>query len=88
MENQLIAMQNEDEEALTTYIARPGGVLATNSFFPGLLEPWAKVITMDDLAAKMLDTAINGHKTQILEVDVLRDEGKRLKKEMQTGKEQ
>ncbi|KAL8769249.1 MAG: hypothetical protein Q9209_004750 [Squamulea sp. 1 TL-2023] len=85
VEVELMKMQNEREEALVVYIARPGAVLATNSFFPRLLEPLARVITVDDLAAKMLDTAINGHDTQTLEVDVLRDEGKRLKKKLLVG---
>ncbi|KAL8812748.1 MAG: hypothetical protein Q9223_007213 [Gallowayella weberi] len=87
-ENELIRLQEEHNEALVTYIARPGGVLATNSFFPALLEPWARVITVDDLAAKMLDTAINGHTTQIIGVDVLRHDGKRMKKERQLSQEQ
>ncbi|KAL8706681.1 MAG: hypothetical protein Q9201_000315 [Fulgogasparrea decipioides] len=82
VENKLMDLQKEDRERLVTYVARPGGVLATNSLFPGSLEPLARAITVDDLAVKMLDTAINGHKTQIIEVDVLRDEGKILKKEL------
>ncbi|KAL8798897.1 MAG: hypothetical protein Q9182_006297 [Xanthomendoza sp. 2 TL-2023] len=52
-------------------------------FFPALLEHWARVIAVDDLAAKMLDTAINGHTTQTIDVDVLRHGGKRMKKERQ-----
>ncbi|KAI4246133.1 MAG: hypothetical protein L6R40_002085 [Gallowayella cf. fulva] len=83
VENQLMGLQKQHEDALVTYVARPGGVLATNSFFPSVLEPLAKAVTVDDLAAKMLDTAINGHETHILEVDVLRDEGRRLRKESQ-----
>lgn len=78
-----MGLQKQHEDALVTYVARPGGVLATNSFFPSVLEPLAKAVTVDDLAAKMLDTAINGHETHILEVDVLRDEGRRLRKESQ-----
>lgn len=73
-------LQKEYENSLLTYVARPGGVQATNSLFPGFLQPLARAITVDDLAVKMLDTAINGHKTQVIEVDVLRDEGKALKK--------
>ncbi|KAL8789328.1 MAG: hypothetical protein Q9213_001251 [Squamulea squamosa] len=82
VEVELMKMQNERQEALVVYIARPGAVLATNSFFPRLLEPLARVIKVDDLAAKMLDTAINGHNTQTLEIDVLRDEGKLLKEQL------
>ncbi|KAL8736129.1 MAG: hypothetical protein Q9181_002519 [Wetmoreana brouardii] len=82
VENKLMDLQKKDQGRLVTYVARPGGVLATNSLFPGLLEPLARAIAVDDLAVKMLDTAINGHKTQILEVDVLREEGKMLKKEL------
>ncbi|KAL8950577.1 MAG: hypothetical protein Q9222_003386 [Ikaeria aurantiellina] len=75
-------LQKERNDVLATYIARPGGVLATNSLFPAALEPLAKAIAVDDLAFKMLDTAINGHKAQIMEVDVLREDGKRRKREM------
>lgn len=80
-EVELMKMEKEHPEALVAYIARPGVVTATNSFFPALLEPLARFINVDDLAAKMLDTAINGHHTQTLEVDVLRGEGKRLRKQ-------
>ena len=80
-------MQKKHEEAFIAYIARPGPVLPTNSFFPALFEPWAKLITIDDLAAKMLDTAINGHSTQTLEVQVLRDEGKRLRMGLLRGEQ-
>lgn len=72
-------LQKAHPERLEAYVVRPGGVLATNSLFPSLLEPLARAITVDDLAAKMLDIAITGHKTQILEVDALRGEGKVLK---------
>ncbi|KAL8686937.1 MAG: hypothetical protein Q9218_006754 [Villophora microphyllina] len=85
VENRLIELQKQYPEKLLSYVARPGGVLATNSFFPGFLEPLARAVTVDDLATKMLDTAINGHKTQIIEVDVLRDEGKMLKRELLKG---
>ncbi|KAI4252468.1 MAG: hypothetical protein LQ352_004279 [Teloschistes flavicans] len=85
VENKLIELQKQLPEQLLSYVARPGGVLATNSFFPALLEPLARAITVDDLAAKMLDTAINGHKTQIIELDVLRDEGKTLKRQLLKG---
>lgn len=81
----MIELQKQLPEQLLSYVARPGGVLATNSFFPALLEPLARAITVDDLAAKMLDTAINGHKTQIIELDVLRDEGKTLKRQLLKG---
>ncbi|KAI4098501.1 MAG: hypothetical protein LQ339_006379 [Xanthoria mediterranea] len=80
-EVELMKMEKEHPEALVAYIARPGVVTATKSFFPALLEPLARFINVEDLAAKMLDTAINGHHTQTLEVDVLRDEGKRLRKQ-------
>lgn len=86
VENRLIELQRQLPEQLASYVARPGGVLATNSFFPSLLEPLARAITVDDLAAKMLDIAINGHRTQIVELDVLRDEGKTLKKQLLKGK--
>ncbi|KAL8711134.1 MAG: hypothetical protein Q9225_007171 [Loekoesia sp. 1 TL-2023] len=86
VETKLVELQKEHEKSLLTYIVRPGGVQATNSFFPGLLQPLARAITVDDLAAKMLDTAINGHKSQVIEVDVLRDEGKALKKELEKGR--
>ncbi|KAI4193901.1 MAG: hypothetical protein LQ350_008098 [Teloschistes chrysophthalmus] len=86
VENKLIELQRQLPEQLASYVVRPGGVLATNSLFPSLLEPLARAITVDDLAAKMLDTAINGHRTQIIELDVLRDEGKTLKKRLLKGK--
>ncbi|KAL9034335.1 MAG: hypothetical protein Q9180_005464 [Flavoplaca navasiana] len=80
-ELELMKMQKEHPEAFIAYVARPGVVTATNSLFPALLEPLARFINVDDLAAKMVDTAINGHTTQMLEQDVLRDEGKRLRKQ-------
>lgn len=86
VETRLMEMQEEHENTLLAYIARPGAVQATNSFFPALLQPWARALTVDDLAVKMLDTAINGHKSQIIELDVLRDESKVLKKELEKGR--
>ncbi|KAL9595348.1 MAG: hypothetical protein Q9219_006502 [cf. Caloplaca sp. 3 TL-2023] len=83
VETQLMHLQQEYETSLLTFVARPGGVQATNSLFPALLQPLARAITVDDLAVKMLDTAINGHRTQIIEVDVLRVQGKALKKEVE-----
>ncbi|KAL9633398.1 MAG: hypothetical protein Q9204_003418 [Flavoplaca sp. TL-2023a] len=80
-ELELIRLQKEHPDALVVHIARPGVVTATNSLFPALLEPLARFINIDDLAAKMVDTAINGHTTQLLEQDVLRDDGKRLRKQ-------
>ncbi|KAL8828219.1 MAG: hypothetical protein Q9170_006698 [Blastenia crenularia] len=77
----LMEMQKEHPDTLAVYIARPGGVTAPNSFFPTLLESLARFINVDDLAAKMLDIAINGHDTQTLEQDVLRNEGRRLRKQ-------
>ncbi|KAL8944133.1 MAG: hypothetical protein Q9216_000638 [Gyalolechia sp. 2 TL-2023] len=88
VETKLMELQEGNRESLLTYVARPGGVQAKNSLFPGLLQPWARAITVDDLAVKMLDTAINGHKSQTIEVDVLRDEGKALKKELEKGRKQ
>ena len=85
VETALIRLEEEYEKSLLTYVARPGGVQPTNSLFPAMLQPLARAITVDDLAIKMLDTAINGHKTQILEVDILRDEGKALKKAFEEG---
>lgn len=79
-ELELMKMQKEHPEAFVVYIARPGPVTATDSLFPAVLEPLARFINVDDLAAKLLDTAINGHDTQMLEQDVLRNEGKRLRK--------
>ncbi|KAL8652906.1 MAG: hypothetical protein Q9226_004069 [Calogaya cf. arnoldii] len=80
-EVELMKMQKERSEALVVHVARPGGVTARDSLFPALLEPLARLINVDDLAAKMLDVAINGHSNQTLEVDVLRNEGKRLRKQ-------
>lgn len=74
-------LQGELENTLDINIARPGLILAKNSFFPGTLQSLTKTINVDDVAVKVLDTAINGHKSQIIEVDVLRSEGKALKKE-------
>lgn len=51
--------------------------------FPGILQPLAGAIMVDDLAVKLLYAAINGQKTPIIEADGLRDEGKRLKKELE-----
>ena len=83
-ELELMRLQKEHPDALVVHIARPGVVTATNSLFPALLEPLARFINIDDLAAKMVDTAINGHTTQLLEQDVLRDDGKRLRKQSLT----
>ncbi|KAL8853674.1 MAG: hypothetical protein Q9221_001485 [Calogaya cf. arnoldii] len=77
----LMKLQKERPETFVAYIAKPGAVTATNSLFPALLEPLARFINVNDLAAKLLDIAINGHSTQTLEVDVLRNEGKRLRKQ-------
>ncbi|KAI4187979.1 MAG: hypothetical protein L6R41_002444 [Letrouitia leprolyta] len=77
----LMELQGELENTLDINIARPGLILAKNSFFPGTLQSLTKTINVDDVAVKVLDTAINGHKSQIIEVDVLRSEGKALKKE-------
>ncbi|KAL8824881.1 MAG: hypothetical protein Q9170_008009 [Blastenia crenularia] len=85
VETKLMELQKEHESSLLTYVARPGGVQPTNSLFPAFLQPMARAITVDDLAVKMLDTAINGHKIQIIEVDVLRDQGKVLKKKLEKG---
>lgn len=75
--------EKEGKDTLLAYIARPGPVLAKNSSFPAVLQFLVKAVNVDDLAAKVLDTAINGHKSQIIEVDVLRNEGKALKKKLE-----
>ena len=83
-ELELMRLQKKRPDVFVVHIARPGVVTATNSLFPAVLEPLTRFINIDDLAAKMVNTAINGHTAQLLEQDVLRDEGKRLRKKALT----
>ena len=71
--------QNTSSDRFRTFIARPGGVLAPNSWFPAMLEGPTRSINVEDLAAKLVDVAVQGHRTQLIEVDVLRKEGKALR---------
>lgn len=68
---------------METFVVRPGAVLAKGSWIPGLLVGWSLSIQVDELAAVMVASAVEGKggvggKRQIWYSGELRAEGKRL----------
>ena len=63
---------------MKTYVVRPGGVLARdgNALVRRLL--WTVAVRVDELAAVMVDVAVNGWSEQLVESKVIIARGREL----------
>ena len=72
MENDLISYAVEHQDSFETYIMRPGFVLAKQASFVSVIKSLATSVSVDALAAKMVDVALRGNKEQILENSMIK----------------
>ena len=66
-QNRLIDIGNQRSEILETYIVKPGYVLASSNSLPNMLVSLSRSIKVNELAAVMLATALEGSKKQVME---------------------
>jgi hypothetical protein len=86
VENGLFELANKNPTTFEAYAFRPGGVLKEN---PGplhlIMNALAPSIYVNDLAAAMIDTALNGNSTLIMENEEISRKGKDIIKRMKTS---
>jgi hypothetical protein len=69
-ENQLMQLEREDPDTFAAFLAQAGSVIPKNSqallVVAGLTKPLYPYVMVDELAAAMIDVALNGGETQTL----------------------
>ncbi|MCJ1307240.1 hypothetical protein MMC25_000886 [Agyrium rufum] len=76
IENELVALQKAHPETLETTVARPGMVLAKNTYLMGPLISTMHAVKVDELAALLVDCAMNGREEQIVDSAPVRAKGR------------
>jgi hypothetical protein len=83
VENGLLEIQGKEDNDLEVTIVRPGGVLAKGSQVPDILVTASLSIKVEELAAAMINEVVSGLRgTRTLENSALRNEGRRLLKDV------
>lgn len=78
MENTLLNQQTKTPNFQVS-IMRPGGVVAKETFLPNLVVGGIDAIRVDELAAAMVDEAVNGEEgTRTLECGEVRKRGREI----------
>ena len=82
VENGLVERGEQHRATIETYMVKPGGVLTKEDtlFTRMMVVNKSRCIRVNELAAAMMDTALNGGKIQIMENDVLVSRGRSLLK--------
>ncbi|MCJ1258982.1 hypothetical protein MMC24_006816 [Lignoscripta atroalba] len=80
VENKLVELGKLHPDAIETFIVRPGAILSKENKLPVMIVRLSRSIRVDELSAVMVNTALHGTETQIMEVGALQTEGSTLLK--------
>lgn len=75
MENGLLELQKNEGNNLQVVIARPGGVLPSNTMIPTVLIAATASIRVDTLGAAVVEEAVDGKESRTLDCAELRTLG-------------
>ncbi|KAI9813119.1 MAG: hypothetical protein M1827_004339 [Pycnora praestabilis] len=78
LETSLLAMATSNPDTFETYIAKPGGVISKEGGVMNVLKGMNKSVGVAELAAVMLDAALNGSVGDTFQNEDLRTRGKAL----------
>lgn len=76
----LLSFARQHRHVFETFVVKPGSVLSKENRMMSVIMGLSRSVRVDELAAVLVNTALNGSETQTIEYDVLGPQGRALLK--------